>query len=213
MKIIQKRIINIDELSINLEGISQLNPDILLVFSSIDFLITPNFIDHLHVVLPRTAVIGCSTAGEITSDGVYENTCVLTGIRFDNTGLIQASTKLSGMADSFAAGERIGDQLISSEPRIILLYAPGIYINGSALIDGLSSIVGGNVKITGGLAGDNGAFKRTLTLGLAGVQDNMVVAIGLTGNALSISHGCCGGWIPIGPARKVTRCKNNILFE
>ena len=35
----------------------------------------------------------------------------------------------------------------------------------------------------------------------------------LCGNALSFGHGSFGGWEPFGPARKVTRCEGNILYE
>jgi hypothetical protein len=35
----------------------------------------------------------------------------------------------------------------------------------------------------------------------------------LYGESLSLGHGSFGGWSPFGPARKVTRCENNVLFE
>jgi hypothetical protein len=37
--------------------------------------------------------------------------------------------------------------------------------------------------------------------------------VGLYGDALAFSHGSFGGWSPFGPARKVTRSDNNVLFE
>jgi hypothetical protein len=125
----------------------------------------------------------------------------------------RASTPLNGMNDSFAAGERLGKQLSSPDLKAILLFGPGVQINGSALVDGMTSVVGSAVPITGGLAGDGGAFTRTLTIGPEGVSDNNVVAVGLCGDGLSFTHGSFGGWEPFGPARKVTRCEGNVLFE
>jgi hypothetical protein len=40
-----------------------------------------------------------------------------------------------------------------------------------------------------------------------------VVAVGLYGEALDFAHGSFGGWEPFGPARKVTRCDGNVLYE
>jgi hypothetical protein len=87
-----------------------------------------------------------------------------------------------------------------------------VQINGSALVDGIASKAG-TATITGGLAGDGGAFAQTWTLGPAGVGDSAVVAIGLYGDALDFAHGSFGGWEPFGPARKVTRCAGNVLYE
>jgi hypothetical protein len=117
------------------------------------------------------------------------------------------------MDDSFAAGERLGRQLAAPGLKAVMVFGPGVQINGSALVDGITSIIGSSIPITGGLAGDGGAFKQTFTLGPDGVCDNAVVAVGLGGEALRFGHGSFGGWEPFGPARKVTRCANNVLFE
>jgi len=210
---IQKTITQTNALSTEIGLIAPSRPDLVLMFASPEFFAVRELYDLLREALPHTALIGCSTAGGICPDGVAENACLLTGVSFDATHLIQASTRLSGMEDSFKAGVRLGRQLVSADLRAVLLFSPGVAINGSALVEGLSLILGPEVIITGGLAGDNGAFQRTFTLGLEGVRDDTVVALGLTGGALSISHGSAGGWVPFGPARKVTRCDHNILFE
>lgn len=188
-------------------------PDLLIVFGSIAHFTAPDFLSNLRTALPGTALIGCSTAGEITPDGVDDGTCTLTAINFQKTTFNQAYTTLTGMDDSFAAGERLGRQLAGTSLKAILVFGPGLQINGSALVDGITSIIGASIPITGGLAGDGGAFKQTFTLSTNGVQDNTVVAIGFCGEALRFGHGSFGGWEPFGPARKVTRCANNVLFE
>ena len=213
MHVIQKKIPKIDTLSEQLALIALSKPDLLLMFASPEFFAVQELYDLLRDALPDTALMGCSTAGGISLDGMEENSCLLTGVRFDDTKLIQASTRLSGMTDSFTAGVRLGQQLVAEDLRAILLFSPGVAVNGSALVEGLSRIVGAEVIVTGGLAGDNGAFKRTFTLGPEGVRDDHVVALGLSGNALLISHGSAGGWVPFGPARKVTRYEHNTLFE
>lgn len=78
--------------------------------------------------------------------------------------------------------------------RAVLVFGKGIDVNGSALIGGLAAAVGPGVPITGGLAGDDGAFTGTLTVTPEGTEPNAVVALGLYGDGLLLSHGSYGGW-------------------
>ncbi len=117
------------------------------------------------------------------------------------------------MADSLAAGQRLGLGLAEGELAAGLVFAPGVGINGSALIEGMVQQLGGHVPLAGGLAADGGMFERTLTLTPEGVMEHGVVAIGLYGSELVFAHGSFGGWEPFGPARRVTRCRENVLFE
>jgi hypothetical protein len=77
----------------------------------------------------------------------------------------------------------------------------------------MAEVVGPEVPITGGLAGDGGAFTQTWVLDDQGLSSTRLVCIGLYGAALQFSHGSFGGWSPFGPARKVTRCERNVLYE
>ncbi len=213
MQVAQKIVRKTTDLAAQASTLSAIDPDLILVFGSVDHLASPSLNDALHAAAPRAVPLGCSTAGEITADGVDDNCCTLTAVHFDKTRISKASTPLNGMNDSFAAGERLGKQLASPDLKAILLFGPGVQINGSALVDGLTSVVGSAVPITGGLAGDGGAFTRTFTIGPDGVSDSNVVAVGLCGDSLSFTHGSFGGWEPFGPARKVTRCEGNVLYE
>lgn len=213
MHLTQKIISKPADLLAQIPTLAAIKPDLLVVFGSVAHFSAPDFADTLHAGLPGTALIGCTTAGEISADGVNDNTCTLTAIKLEKTTLTRANTTLTGMDDSFAAGERLGQQLAATDLKAVLVFGPGVLINGSALVDGITSIIGSNTPITGGLAGDGGAFKQTFTLGPDGVRDNAIVAIGLCGESLAFGHGSFGGWEPFGPARKVTRCTNNVLFE
>jgi hypothetical protein len=88
-----------------------------------------------------------------------------------------------------------------------------VSINGSALVEGLQSALDASVPISGGLAGDGGAFVETFTLGNGGSASDQIVAIGLYGAALAVGNSSFGGWVPFGPARRVTRCEHNVLYE
>ena len=188
-------------------------PQLVLVFAAVEQFASDQFASELQRQFPGALLLGCSTAGEISAAGVEDGSCNLTAVQFATTRLRAADTTLAGMDDSHAAGRRIGEQLATDDLRAVMVFAPGVNINGSALVDGIAASIGAAVPITGGLAGDGGTFRRTFTLGAQGVRDDGVVAIGLYGERLRFHHGSFGGWEPFGPARKVTRCSGNVLHE
>lgn len=190
-----------------------ISPQLVLVFAAIEQFAQSPLAALLQQQFPDALLLGCSTAGEISANGVDDGSCNLTAIQFNATPLRSATTTLASMADSLAAGRRIGEQLAGDELQAVMVFAPGVNINGSALVDGIAAVIGTGIPITGGLAGDGGAFQRTFTLGPRGVSDDGVVAIGFYGDRLRFRHGSFGGWEPFGPARKVTRCQGNILNE
>ena len=196
-----------------LSPLVDINPNLVTVFASVAFFDDADFQAVLRQAFPSAVLIGCSTAGEISADGVTDNTCIVTAVRLDKTQIKSAVTHLSGMDDSQAAGARIGEALAAPGLKAVLVFGPGVEINGSGLVEGIAGKVGDAVPITGGLAGDGGAFTRTFTLGPDGVSDRAVVAIGLSGDALRFGHGSFGGWEPFGPARKVTKAVGNVLYE
>lgn len=213
MRIVQETLRRPGELAKALGALSALQPDLLLAFAATTQLNAPDLVASLRSACPQSLLLGCSTAGEITAQGVDNGSCVLTAIRFDKVRLTEGCTVLTGMNDSFAAGERLAQQLQAPDLKAVLVFGPGVQINGSALVNGLASVLGTELPITGGLAGDDGAFRQTFTLGRDGVSDQAVVAVGFCGDSLQLGHGSFGGWEPFGPARKVTRCEGNVLFE
>lgn len=194
-----------------LAPLAALQPNLVLAFGSVDLLrsVAPS----LALAFPDARRVGCSTAGEISADGVTDGSCVVTGVRFDKTALVEAATRLSSMDDSRDAGRRLGALLPREGLRAVLIFGQGVQINGSALLSGMTDILGVELPITGGLAGDGGAFQQTWVLDEAGVQSDTLVALGLYGDSLVFCHGSFGGWSPFGPARKATRSVGNILYE
>ena len=187
--------------------------DLVLVFAGVRFFEHAGFAASLAAHFPTAIRIGCSTAGEITQTGVCDGTCVITLARFAHTRLRVASTVLQCMDDSFAAGERLAQQLTGPGLRTGIVLAPGVGINGSALLKGLIHVLGPTTPLAGGLAGDGGAFRRTFTLTPEGVSEHAIVALGFSGDHLVFGHGSFGGWEPFGPSRRVTRCSANVLHE
>jgi hypothetical protein len=200
-------------LSSQLQPLAGLNPNLVLVFATPEFFAAGGEDQLFRQCFPNAELLGCSTAGEVVVSGVQEKSIVVTAISFETTQVISASTELENMADSFSAGRQLAELLAVPDLRAVLVLGQGVSINGSALVEGMTEVLGTAIPITGGLAGDNGAFVKTYTLGSCGVSSRNIVAIGLAGQKLHVGHGSYGGWEPFGPVRKVTRCNGNVLYE
>ena len=200
----------------SLAALASVSPHWVLVFGSVQHYIRPELFALLREAFPEATLVGCSTAGEIGANGVTDGDMVITAVRFRRNMIRQSTTPFAGLEDSRAAGKRLAAGLsvpLHGEPlRHVLLFGPGVNVNGTALVDGLSRAVDASVVITGGLAGDGGAFRKTWLLTDAGISDVQIVAIGFYGDDLTIGHGSFGGWQLFGPARKVTRAQGSVLY-
>lgn len=196
----------------DLSALQALSPDLVLVFASVTHLTIPGALDPLRAAVPDAIITGCSTAGEISAEGVSDLGMVITAISFTSTTIRLVSAPLPGLADSFRAGTALAEQLGTDAPAAILLFGRGTDINGTALIEGITGHFGAAVPVSGGLAGDDGAFRHTVVIGPSGVTDSDVVALGLYGDALTVQTGSYGGWQPFGPLRQITRAEGNILY-
>lgn len=197
-----------------LAPLAQFGAHLVLVFGSPEVLGSPGLHAHLSAAAPGAWLAGCSTAGEISGQGVHHRQAVLTALRFEGeVHLRVAQAQVPALEDCQAAGQALGRALRAPDLGGILLFGKGVNVNGSALIAGLIGEVGTAIPISGGLAGDDGAFRSTLTLTPTGIDPHGVVAVGLHGPDLHLRHGSMGGWKPFGPARKVTRSHQNRLFE
>lgn len=171
---------------------------------------------RVRAAFPHAAIVGCSTAGEIEGTRVSDCDCVITAITFNATSVYCISADINNIEDSKHVGEQLSQKLLAHRDtplKHIFVLSDGLGVNGSELVAGLVESVPGYIPVTGGLAGDNGQFSATYTLGNNPPKNNQVVALGFYGNALHTGHGCIGGWDPFGTERLITKSKDNILYE
>jgi hypothetical protein len=188
----------------------EIQPDVIMVFGDARFFEDYQLGTNLQQKFPQALIIGCSTAGEIVNDAVYDNTLVATALASPDGQWFLTSAQLEDASRSLQAGEKVGRDMASYGPHFVFVVAPGLKINGS---DGLMAELGPDVILTGGLAGDGLNFRKTYVLGNATVSNDQIIALGLKDPTIEISYGTQGGWQPFGPYRQVTRAKNNILYE
>ncbi|MDH3645301.1 MAG: FIST C-terminal domain-containing protein [Gammaproteobacteria bacterium] len=188
-------------------------PQLVLHFGAKELLATPYYYDILRNSYPKAHIVGCSTAGEIIDRDVHDNTAVACAVEFDSTRVRVSSRRMEQVVDSFYAGVELGSELAEEDLRCVMVISDGIQVNGSELVRGLTSAVGGDIPVTGGLAGDADRFESTLVSCNAPAEAGCVAAIGLYGSSVSVGHGSVGGWDAFGPERTITKSEGNVLFE
>ena len=79
----------------------------------------------------KIPVVGCSTSGEISNDGVDDESIVATYCKFEqNTRVKSAHADMPSLDHSRKAGQNIGDQLTGDNLKLILVLGVGVDING-----------------------------------------------------------------------------------
>jgi hypothetical protein len=196
-----------------LDGLDKLAPDLILTFFSVGHAKDPSFLKALWSRYPKALIAGCSTAGEITNSGVYDESVSIVAMKFGKTKLKPAHAVITANTTSSQAGAKIAKELAADDLAGIFVLCPGVNINGSEFLKGTLSVLGKEVPVSGGLAGDGLNFKQTYTFFNGNIYENQAVAIGFYGDALEYKTGSRGGWSPFGPARRVTKSEGNVLFE
>ena len=163
--------------------------------------------------LPEVPAIGCSTDGELSSDGLsVDSVCLMVLSSKTTTARAAVIPKLSG--GSFDAGACLARGLRSATSRVLFLLPDGLTGNGSAVIRGAQEVLGPDFVIAGGTAGDRGRFKRTTQIcnGQA-LTDSLPGLMLQSDEPLELGFGVMAGWKPLGIGKKVTRAEGNTVYE
>lgn len=138
----------------------------LIVFVSPDFDL-PGVANALNDAFSQTEVVGCSTAGEIGSDGYMDGSIVAVGLPREN--FCVATTTIRGLGSlkfrAIAAQVlEIRRMVLHDEPdwtnEFATLYVDGLSMSEDGLVSAIIPALG-NTQLFGGSAGDGMAFQRT----------------------------------------------------
>lgn len=163
--------------------------------------------------MPQAWLLGCSTSGEILGAGVHDGGLTLCVTRFEHTRVRVAGAPLTGDEASLRAGTALAQALAAPDLAAVFVLSDGLSTNGSALVRGLRDALPCGVLVTGGLAGDGDRFSHTWVVQGDQPRAGWATAVGLYGQRLRAGHGCDGGWSDFGLERRVTRSRDNVLYE
>ena len=191
------------------------DPSVVLVFSSVEY-DQQKMLDGVRSVSKETPLVGCSTAGEITTDGpARRHSVAVMALKSDSisffSGLGEHIEKSATEAGKAAADAVKGKALQGKLDAFIML--PDVLAgNGADIVRGVLQSLGSHFPVVGGAAGDDFEFKRTYQYLDGKVYSGAVVCLGLQGN-FKMGIGVKHGWIPIGLPKKVTKSIGAVLHE
>ena len=163
----------------------------------------------LHDVFAGTPLIGCSTAGEITTEGPDEGSVVI-GV----LGGVEARVGRGGdiRRDADQAGRRLGRDLADHAGSLVVLCTDGLTGNTAAAIAGLQAELGEGRTAIGGTAGDDFRFQRTHQFFRTETLTASAVGASLRGD-FTFGAGVRHGWEPVGLPMRVTKSEGNRIVE
>jgi hypothetical protein len=189
------------------------NANLVFAFGGVDVITSADIVSELQHRYNNAQIVLASTAGEIHSNMVFDNSVSVTACQFDHTRVRVINVDVNDHNGSYACGKYIQEQLNSEGLSHILIFSDGISVNGDDLVRGVNDNLPQGIIVTGGLAADAGRFTRTYVGANSVPVPDKIVAIGFFGNRLSVSHGSQGGWDVFGPVREVTKAEGNVLYE
>jgi hypothetical protein len=173
-----------------------------------------SLLDGIRGVSGDAPLIGCSTAGEIATDGPGDAGVVVTaiggkGFEVRTAAATDASERLRE-AGAEAAG-CIGG--LSGRPhRTLMMLTDGLAGDQQEIVRGAYSVVGAGVPLVGGCAGDDQEMTKTFQLHDDQVLSNSVVAAAISSDA-PLGIGVRHGWSRVGDPMLVTRGAHNRVHE
>jgi len=163
---------------------------------------------------PLCTLIGTTTDGIIDGENVYADTkSVVSFTIFTKTNLKSTILEHSHhFNDSYETGQKLAQELISSDTKVIISFADGINTNGEEYAKGIASI-SRDVILSGGLAADNGKVVKTYIFNKEKIVTRGAIGVSLNSKVLSATTNYTFDWMPIGKKMSVTKSVKNRVYE
>lgn len=192
---------------------NQSTAQLVLAFGNRQHMQNNGFRATLTKAFPHSAIVGCTTSGEILGSRIYDDSICLTAITFKSATIKVVDSVFADGENAQKFGANLANQVATENLKHVLLISDGQQVNGTELVEGISAVLPKGVSVTGGLAGDDVDFNETIVWHNDKVQAGLVVLIGFYGDDLKVGFGHMGGWRPFGPLREITKSKDNVLYE
>lgn len=189
---------------------------LVVVFAS-DTYDLPALLAGVRDVAGTIPLIGCSTDGEFSHDGVTSNGVTVTalgGPGFEVSTSVardaSAGRREAGSAVAAAAAQ------VTSPHRVLMLLCDGLTREQQDIVRGAYSIVGADVPLVGGCAADMNAYQRTYQFhgdetGVEVLSDAVVAAA--IGSDAAIGIGIAHGWRKVGEPAVVVSSSGGEVYE
>ncbi len=190
-------------------------PSAAIVFSSVAY-DQEKMLAGVRSVTKNAVLVGCSTAGEITTDGPAKRHSVAVMTLASPDIAFYAGVGENISAGAREAGKRAAEAVKAQAGGGTLdafMMLPDVLTgNGADIVRGVLDSLGAHFPVVGGAAGDDFEFKKTYQYLNDKVYSGAVVGLGMRGQ-FKLGIGVKHGWIPVGAPKKVTKSSGAVLHE
>jgi len=160
-------------------------------------------------LLPQAICIGTTTDGEINNSTISTLQTVLSITVFEATYIKSAYVK---GGDCFNNGQALAAKLIEDNTKLLIVFTDGTTSNGEEFLKGIES-VNAEVVVSGGMAGDNGAFVQTYIIESGNLLSQGAVGVSLNSDSLHVHSDYSFNWSPIGVSHRVDNVNENRVYQ
>jgi hypothetical protein len=158
------------------------------------------------------AIYGATSNGEFTGDGVTAGEIAIMLLDID-------PSHFSIFFQEFHEGNyREVAQSIARKAQVkfahpcFLIAGSGMHTNAEALLYGFEDILGKEVNVNGGMAGDDFGFIETFVFTNKRSTNNGIIAVALDADKINMKGRATFGWKPVGTVKTVTKSEGNHVF-
>jgi hypothetical protein len=158
-------------------------------------------------------LIGCTTAGEMAGSGPSDHSVVITALGGPGFHVeTRAATGASeGLRDAGATVAEAVSGVAGHEYRVLMLLSDGLAGDQQEIVRGAYGVIGAEVPLVGGCAGDDLKMTKTFQL-----HDDRILTDAVVGAAIAsdepIGIGVRHGWQRVGEPMVVTRSADNRVY-
>ncbi len=207
-------------------------PTLTLMFSSVRFNLT-ELLKGVRSVI-KGPLMGCSTAGEITSEGVTTGSIAIMSINSDSIKVgmgvgenISRDARAAGQRAASSAIGALGEDLKTASqifiktksgkfaniyPHSMMILPDALSGGGADVVRGITDVVGLHFPVAGGSPGDDLQMKKTYEFCNNKIYSDAVVSAALT-SELATGIGVRHGWHPVGKSMVVNRSEGGRVYE
>jgi hypothetical protein len=163
-------------------------------------------------------IIGATSSGEFINGHQSEGEMVvmLFNINKDDYSILFEDIGERSLPDAATGMAQVALQKFNKPAFILcstLLAADGRLLEGETLIRSIEKVVGPQVNIFGGMAGDDITFTGTYVFTNTQSTDYGMVALVLNEDKISLHGMAISGWKPMGVFRTVTKSEGNLIYS
>jgi hypothetical protein len=194
------------------EALTGTDAKLLIVFCSESYDL-PALLRGINDTSGGAPLIGCSTSGEISGSGPGDAGVVVTALGGPGFSIATGAAEDASrhLREASARAAFCIDKVEPRAHRVLLLLTDGLAGDQQEIVRGAYSVVGAEVPLVGGCAGDDLKMKGTYQLWNDRVLRNAVVAAAVASDA-PMGIGVRHGWRRVGEPMLVTSSDSSRVF-